>query len=54
MEVMQCPILLTKVFRSPTWVLKETIFQFGQLKVTDYDFGVLQTVKIHQVLQLWE
>ena len=47
-------MLLTKIFRSPTRVLDESIFQFCQLKVTDNNFGVLQTIKVHQVLQLHE
>ena len=45
---------LTKIFWSPTWVLNESIFQFGQLEVTDNNFGVLQTIKVHHVLQLYE
>lgn len=43
---------LAKILRSPTWVLNESILQFCQLKVADNNFGVLQTVEVHQVLQL--
>lgn len=44
----------TEIFGSPTWILNEPIFQFCQLKVTDNNFGVLQAIKVHQVLQLYE
>lgn len=46
--------LFTKIFRSPTGVLNESIFKFRQLEVADNNFGVLQTIKIHQILQLHE
>lgn len=44
----------TKIFRSPARVLNESVFKFGQLEVADNNFGVLQTIKVHQVLQLYE
>lgn len=44
----------TKIFGSPTWILNEPIFQFCQMKVADNNFGVLQAIKVHQVLQLYE
>lgn len=46
--------LFTKIFWSPTGVLNESIFKFCQLEVADNNFGVLQTIKIHQILQLHE
>lgn len=47
-------ISFTKIFRSPARVLNESVFKFGQLEVADNNFGVLQTIKVHQVLQLYE
>lgn len=44
----------TKIFGSSTWVLNESIFKFCQLEVADNNFGVLQTIKVHQVLKLYE
>lgn len=42
----------TEILWSPTGVLDEAIFKFCQLEVADDYFGVLQAIKVHQVLQL--
>lgn len=47
--------IFTEIFWCATRFLNETVFQFGQVKVADYNFGVLQAVEIDKIFQLsWQ
>lgn len=48
----QLRLLCTKIFWCATWLFNKTILKFGQVKVADYDFGVLQAVVIDKIFQL--
>lgn len=52
LQLKDLTLFLTKILWCATWLFDKTIFQFGQVKIADYNFGVLQTVVVDQIFQL--
>lgn len=54
LQLKDLTLFLTKILWCATWLFDKTILQFGQVKIADYNFGVLQTVKVDKIFQLTE